>query len=158
MPISPGASALGTEPGAPAIELRSMGVEKGAAKRTAAAPRRAARRSKTATRRAADGVLLENRATGETRRVKQGFAWTLFLFAGVLGVPLFARRLYGWGGAVLGLWAFDLGAVRFTAGAARVAIEALIFCVFLGLQLWLGLRGNALTTQAYLHRGWVRAR
>lgn len=134
-----------------------MGAAKEIAKRPAA-PRRRTGRRKPAPRRPADGLLFENPATGETRRVKPGFAWTLFLFAGVLGVPLFWRRLYGWGIVILALWALDLAAVRLTAGPVRVAAEALVFCAFLALQLWLGFRGNALTAKAYVKRGWVPAR
>ena len=33
--------------------------------------------------------------------------------------------------------------------------EAALFAAFLGLQLWLGFRGNAMTARAYRARGWV---
>jgi hypothetical protein len=49
-------------------------------------------------------ILLRNRSSGETKEVKIGFSWILFLFAGCLGVPLFLRRLYVWGGVFLALW------------------------------------------------------
>lgn len=125
----------------------------GAAKKT----RDAKQRGKTRDR-AAKFLLLRDPETGETRRIKQGFAWTLFLFSGVLGLPLFLRGLYRWGAAVLGLWGIDLLAVWLTTGGVRVASEAVLFGVFLCLQFWLGLTGNALTIKAYRDRGWAPAR
>src|SRR5579863_1269577 len=105
-----------------------------------------------------ESVLLENPETGEVRRVPTGFAWSLFLFSGVLGLPLFWRGLYRWGAVFVVLWAIDGLVAWFAAGHDRLAAEAMVFCAFLALQLWLGFRGNALTAKAYLARGWIRPR
>jgi len=99
-------------------------------------------------------VLLENPRTGEARRLRTGFSWTLFLFSGILGLPLFLRGLYRWGLAFVALWAIDILVVWQSVGAVRGVAEAALFCAFLGLQLWLGFRGNALTAKTYLARGW----
>ncbi len=109
-------------------------------------------------RRTAPGPLLENPATGETR-LFAGFDWVLFLFAGLfLGVPLFLRGLYRWGAVILALWIGNALLVLFAAGGLREIGEALAFAAFIGVQLWLGIRGSALTAEAYRRRGWVPAR
>lgn len=104
------------------------------------------------------GLLLKNPETGEVRRIPQGFAWMLFLFSGLLGLPLLLRGLYRWAAAVCLLWGVDGLVTVFSTGRPRLLLEALVFGAFLALQLWLGFAGNALTAKAYLGRGWVRAR
>ena len=47
------------------------------------------------------GVLFKHPSGARTKRVKLGFAWDLFLFAGLFGVPLFLRGLPDWGAAML---------------------------------------------------------
>lgn len=119
---------------------------------------RAAKAGRKGRRPARPGLLLENPETGEVRRVPEGFAWILFLFSGLLGVPLLFRGLYRWAALMCLLWGADALAALFTAGRTRLVIEAVLFLAFLALQLWLGFAGNALTAKAYLSRGWVRAR
>ena len=119
---------------------------------------RAAKAGRKGKRSGKSGLLVENPETGEARLIPQGFAWLLFLFSGLLGVPLLFRRLYWWAALVCLLWGVDALAVLFTAGRRRLIIEAGLFLTFLILQLWLGFAGNALTVKAYLKRGWVRAR
>jgi len=125
-----------------------------------ASERRTRRASKRGGERAAmpGSVLLENPRTGEARRLRTGFSWTLFLFSGVLGVPLFLRGLHRWGLAFVGLWAIDALVVWLSVGAVRALAEAALFCAFLGLQFWLGFRGNALTAKTYMARGWSPVR
>jgi len=121
--------------------------------------RSGSRRSRRRATSAPDGVLvLAHAETGETRLIRTGFAWTLFLFGGVLGLPLFFRRLYRWGAAVLLLWAADLAVFWFAQGRVRVIGEAIVFAAFFALQLWLGFRGNKLVAAAFLRRGWEPAR
>ncbi len=129
-----------------------------------AAPRRARRRKepagKTRSRRPAKTrkrlvVTLEHPETGEIRQVPTGFAWMLFLFAGVLGVPLFLRRLPFWGAAILALWLVNLLFVKLADGPAVVMEESAVFAIFFLLQLWLGFHGNKITVRTYLRRGWT---
>lgn len=103
----------------------------------------------------APSVLFKHPSGARAKRVKVGFAWDLFLFAGVFGVPLFLRGLPGWGAALLGLWVADLALGGFRHGPLQPAAELALFVGFLGLQLWLGLKGNALTARAYRARGWL---
>jgi hypothetical protein len=97
-----------------------------------------------------------HKASGKERRVATGFAWDLFLFAGVFGLPLFWRRLSSWGAAVLVLWMLVLivSIVRVTAEPTQIA-QLILFAAFLILQLWLGFFGNRLTARTLLHHGWT---
>ena len=79
----------------------------------------------------------------------------MFLFSGVLGVPLFLRGLPNWGAVVLALWLADLVLGRLGAAALRGPVQRQLFAAFLGLQLWLGWTGNALTARDTRARGWV---
>lgn len=101
------------------------------------------------------GVLFKHPSGVRAKRVKPGFAWDLFLFAGVFGAPLFLRGLPNWGAAVLALWLVDLGLGRFGRGPLQHPAEFALFAAFLGLQVWLGFTGNALTARACRARGWT---
>lgn len=117
-------------------------------------PRRKAKGTGTVTA-TAESVLFRHPSGARARRVKVGFAWDLFLFAGVFGVPLFLRGLPDWGAAVLGLWIADLYLGWAGPGAVRGPGEVALFVAFLGLQLWLGLKGNAMTARTWHGRGWA---
>ena len=101
-------------------------------------------------------IGFKHKPSGKTRRVATGFAWDLFLFAGIFGLPLFWRRLSSWGAAVLVLWLLVL-----VVSVARVGTEAtqvaqlVLYGAFLLLQIWLGFFGNRLTAQTLLHHGWT---
>jgi hypothetical protein len=97
-----------------------------------------------------------HKPTGKERRVGTGFAWDLFLFAGVFGLPLFWRRLSSWGAAVLVLWLFVLlvSIVRVSAPVTQTA-QLILFAAFLVLQIGLGFYGNRLTALTLLHHGWT---
>ncbi|HXQ49727.1 MAG TPA: hypothetical protein VN802_01430 [Stellaceae bacterium] len=99
-------------------------------------------------------VLFKHPSGQRTKRVKLGFAWDLFLFAGFFGVPLFLRGLPNWGATILGLWLVDLALGRLRLGALHLPAEIALFAAFLGLQIWLGIKGNALTARACRARGW----
>ncbi len=79
----------------------------------------------------------------------------MFLFAGGFGIPLFLRGLPAWGAAVLALWIADLFLGWAGPGALFVPGQVVLFAAFLGLQVWLGINGNALTARACRARGWV---
>jgi hypothetical protein len=103
---------------------------------------------------AATSLTLRHPASGKTREVGAGFAWDLFLLAGLFGVPLFLRRLPQWGAAILALWVVTLFVGRLVGGAPGTVIQEALFAAFLVLQLWLGLKGNELTARSYLAHGW----
>ncbi len=101
-------------------------------------------------------IRLKQKQSGKEKRIATGFAWDLFLFAGVFGLPLFLRRLPQWGATILALWCFDLLIGRVPAGAAATHVaETALFIVFLAVQLWLGFVGNRLTVKAFLAHGWI---
>lgn len=98
-------------------------------------------------------VGFKNPKTGEIRHVKCGWSWTLFLWSGVLGLPLFLRKLHVWGMIFLTLWVVNLLSGPFGYNEAGNLVA--LFFVFLGLQLWLGLRGNEMTAKNYLEHNWA---
>lgn len=97
-----------------------------------------------------------HKPSGKERRVATGFAWDLFLFAGVFGLPLFWRRLSSWGAGVLVLWLLVLivSIVRVGNEATQTA-QLVLFAAFLVLQIGLGFYGNRLTARTLLHHGWT---
>ncbi len=123
--------------------------------RTSLPQRRVASRERRAVEKLSPVLRLRQKRGGREKRIATGFAWDLFLFSGVFGLPLFWRRLHAWGAIVLAFWCLDLviGRVPVSAATARGA-EAALFAAFLLLQLWLGFAGNRLTARAYLAHGW----
>jgi hypothetical protein len=105
----------------------------------------------------AETVLFKHPSGLQAKRVKLGFAWDLFLFAGLFGIPLFLRGLPGWGAVVLALWIGDLFLGWAGPGALLVPGQVALFAAFFGLQCWLGVSGNALTARACRARGWLAA-
>jgi hypothetical protein len=121
---------------------------------------RASSRNKSRARGAAEApppaIRFKHKPSGKERRVAAGFAWDLFLFAGILGLPLFWRRLPYWGAGVLVLWLLVLiaGTVRIGTAASDAA-QLVLFAAFLVLQIGLGFYGNRLTARTLLHHGWT---
>ncbi|HXP30121.1 MAG TPA: hypothetical protein VN832_03460 [Stellaceae bacterium] len=113
------------------------------------------RRGRSAAKEQPTAIVLRHPGGERRKRIRLGFAWDLFLLSGLLfGLPLFLRRLPQWGAAMLALWVIDLLVSRFAPGAQRPT-EVALFCAFLALQIWLGLKGNGLTARAYLRHGWT---
>ncbi len=90
-----------------------------------------------------------------TRDVACGFAWDLFLFAPLFGLPLFWRRLPQWGAGVLALWLVALLAGWVIPGGGAGIVPSVLAAVFFVVELWLGVKGNELTARAYLAQGWT---
>jgi len=97
-------------------------------------------------------VILHNPITNETKTVKVGFSWVLFLFSSFWGIPLFLRGLHIQGGAMVAISALitifswepstDADLVLF------LAIGGLFICIMLGIK------GNEMTAKNYLNKGW----
>jgi hypothetical protein len=107
-------------------------------------------------------VDLVNQRSGEHKYIKVGFSWVLFLFSGVLGIPLFVRRLHVWGGVFFALWLIYLLGPRFLAAqstelGALSAIDLwlVLNVIFLGLAIWIGIKGNEMTAKNLLEKGWI---
>ena len=100
-------------------------------------------------------VAMKNPRTGEIKLIKVGFSWVLLFFSGLLGIPLFLRRLHAWGAVMLALWVvnFFLPYVIPHPGDALFASTAVLL-IALGLSIWLGVKGNEMTAKNYLEAGW----
>jgi hypothetical protein len=101
-------------------------------------------------------LLLENPRTGVVKPFRLGFDWSLFLFSGLFGIPLFVRGLPVWGAVFLGLWLIDLAIVFYAPIEWSLAAQAVVSVVFFALQLWLGFYGRDRILQRHLARGWRR--
>jgi len=99
-------------------------------------------------------ILLEHPGTGAVKPIRPGFDWILFLFSGVLGLPLFLQGLPIWGAIFVALWVADLAIVWLGPESWRLPAQAVIAATFFALQLWLGFFGRGLIVKAYLARGW----
>lgn len=101
-------------------------------------------------------LLLENPKTGAVKPFRDGFDWILFLFSGVLGIPLFINRLPSWGAVFVGLWVVGLGLYWLLPRNWMLGGQLVLALVFFGLQLWLGFYGREQILRAYIARGWRR--
>lgn len=100
-------------------------------------------------------VDLQNSRSGEMKRIKVGFSWVLLFFSGFLGLPLFLRRLYVWGGVFLALWIVNfIGPSIAGADEDAVMIQVVMFLIMLGLSIWLAIKGNEMTAKNLLEQGW----
>lgn len=94
-------------------------------------------------------VDFRNPQTGETKTVKVGWSWTLFLFSGFLGVPLFMRGLNLWGAAFAVSWLFNI-LLMVSDNSSAVFFQLLT----LAAEILIGVKGNELTAKHYLSLGW----
>lgn len=100
-------------------------------------------------------VAMINPKTGEVKEVKVGWSWILFLFSGFFGLPLFLRKLHVWGGVFLVLWLVYLVVPSlFYNEEEALGLSIVLNLIFLGLQIWLGIKGNEMTAKNYLELGW----
>jgi Na+-driven multidrug efflux pump len=100
-------------------------------------------------------VKVRNEHSGEIKSVKVGFSWTLLFLSALLGIPLFLRRLYVWGGVMLALWIVNLvGPEMMPDDDAQLGLSMLMTLVFLGFGIFFGIKGNELTVKNYLEHGW----
>jgi hypothetical protein len=100
-------------------------------------------------------VDLVNQRSGEHKSVKVGFSWVLLFFSGVLGIPLFLRRLYVWGAVFLVFWILYILLPQILPDTAHSAGIYLLLCiVFLALQIWIAVKGNEMTAKSLLENGW----
>lgn len=90
-------------------------------------------------------ISFKNPKTNEIRMVKLGFSWTIFFFGGILGIPLFMRKLNMW------------GAIMAVLSVLSVALLLIMPFVTFGaffLQMYLAFKGNKLTVINLLEHGW----
>jgi hypothetical protein len=100
-------------------------------------------------------VAFRNPRTGQIKEIKVGWSWTLFIFAGVLGIPLFLRKLNTWGALFLALWVVNaLCQCLATDVTARSVALWSYAVILLTLKVWIARHGNRLTAESYLDAGW----
>lgn len=99
-------------------------------------------------------VSMKNPKTGEVKSIKVGFSWVLFLWSGVFGLPLFLRKLNVWGGIFLVLWIINLVVPSMMDEQSALGLSIIFFVIFLGLQIFMGIKGNEMTAKNYLENGW----
>lgn len=100
-------------------------------------------------------VSMINPKTGEVKDIKVGWSWILFLFSSFFGLPLFLRKLHVWGGIFLVLWSlYIIFPSMMQNEEEALSLMILLNLVFLGLQIWLGIKGNEMTAKNYLELGW----
>jgi hypothetical protein len=100
-------------------------------------------------------VVLKNPVTEEFKEIKIGWSWTIFFFSGIFGIPLFLRRLYGWGVIFI---AFNillllLPQTYYLFGG----FHGLFWVIFVLLQVAMSIKGNEMTARNYFAHGWVFA-
>ena len=103
-------------------------------------------------------VTLRHPGTGSVKMVESGWSWSLFLGAGFLGLPLFFRGLSKWGVVMFIAWTARIAVPLAAQSAPDVAVmQWLLSFVVGGLCLFLGYRGNELSTDHYLACGYERS-
>jgi len=123
-------------------------------------------------------VALRNVKSGNVKSVGIGWNWTMFLFSGLFGIPLFTRRLYLWGGlclalsglflmsflAIFGLQTILDNDIANDFGGTEVILQlcreigklmSRLVLFILGISIYLGLKGNQMTARKYVKKGWV---
>lgn len=100
-------------------------------------------------------IEMTNPKTGEVKEIKVGWSWILFLFSSFFGLPLFLRRLYILGGILLALGiVYIIAPSMMYDEEESLGLLIVLNLVFLGLQIWLGIKGNEMTAKNYLELGW----
>lgn len=102
-------------------------------------------------------VRLVNPANNFAREIKIGWSWTLFFFAPMFGIPLFMRGLAGWGAlfilAVLAQMTVPSIVPPFPRTTHDYAVMVTNF-VFVGLIIFMAMKGNEITAKALFGQGW----
>jgi hypothetical protein len=99
-------------------------------------------------------VRFRDPGTGRLKDVKVGWSWTLFMYSGLFGLPLFLRKLHFWGLVFLALSIVDMLAPA-VVDTDTPTYLGLMFLIFLLPAIWIGLMGNEMTAKALLERGWL---
>jgi hypothetical protein len=99
-------------------------------------------------------VKLRNQKTGEIKTLKVGFSWMMFLLAPTLGIGLFMRRLYLYGGIVVAVQIANILMSFIPTIESSTWFEKYCQALAIGMCMTFGLQGNALTAVHYLKNGW----
>lgn len=106
-------------------------------------------------------ATFKNEVTGELRNLKIGFSWTVLFFGGILGIPLFIRRLNVHGSIMAASWFVSfilqaqLSSARTISSKQEIASLVVVFgLVFLVYQIYLAFNANEMAAKNYLTTGW----
>jgi hypothetical protein len=100
-------------------------------------------------------LSMKNPKTGEIKPVQIGWSWTLFLYSGFFGLPLFLRGLNLWGGVFFVLSTISLVGPALVGDDVATGIAANMSVILFVLGIWVGIKGNEMTAKNYLDMGWV---
>lgn len=100
-------------------------------------------------------VSFVNPRTGEKKKIKVGWSWTLFFFASFFGIPLFIRKLNNLGFVFLAVAFLNwiLPEIPRDPDAQNLLAVA-TFSLTIGLNTWMAIKGNAMTARNLLDLGW----
>jgi hypothetical protein len=98
-------------------------------------------------------VALQNPQTKVTRLVKVGWSWTLFLFSGFFGIPLFLRKLKSWAYLFLGFNVVYIVATL-SGGALGEFVSFVDMAADTAFLILIGIKGNEITAKTWLSQGW----
>lgn len=100
-------------------------------------------------------VALRHPGSGDFKFVDIGWSWPIFWCAGFFGLPLFFRGLAMWGTVMVAVWAMQLAATFVSESVERAATTHWVLgVVSLGLCVYLGLKGNALSARHFIACGY----
>jgi hypothetical protein len=105
-------------------------------------------------------VTLRNKNTGEIRSQQIGWSWTCLFFSFFFGIPLFTRKLYGWGAVMALLALLQEGTVQearqgvhqYSASGAYVLIILNLLPTVLAIVF--AATANRMAGRKYLRHGW----
>lgn len=101
-------------------------------------------------------VILKNPSSGETKKIKVGWSWPLFLFTPFYGIPLFVKGLYREGCAALAVTVVA-NINSFISNKPNLVTLSLVTLAQLFFMIYFGIKGNERAGKKLLDNGWVFA-
>lgn len=102
-------------------------------------------------------VPFKNPRTNEIKSVKVGWSWTLLSFSGILGIPLFLRKLNSWGFVFLIVWLASVIVPNSFDKQGGLGLGIVLLLISLVMTFWIAAKGNEMTAKNYLDLGWTFA-
>jgi hypothetical protein len=101
-------------------------------------------------------ISLHYPGTGQVKVFDEGWSWSCFFGATVLGFPLFRRGLMVWGAAML---VFDVSTliVGWIDTDAAASLYTWLGLIGFAASIFFGFRANAMAAEHALARGWQHA-
>jgi len=101
-------------------------------------------------------VVLKTPSSGETKKIKVGWSWPMFLFSPFYGIPLFMKGLHRPGLVALAIAVFANIQYLITSKPNLVTLS-LVSLAQLIIMFYFAIKGNELTAKKLLANGWVFA-